>query len=164
MCIFIHPLLLSVTNIWTSFVGAVAKDFFTKSKLPIPELSHIWWVLTHTLSLFEPKKKKTVPDCILLFKVQTFHSEPHWSIVYTPFYSPAQFVQIHTVILMFPTYFFQGSWVMWTEMELSLSPSSAQPSTWLWRVRMATRCRRACLRPCGWGLWSRRRTSQTLPK
>lgn len=25
-----------------SFVGAIAKNFFTKSKLPIPELSHIW--------------------------------------------------------------------------------------------------------------------------
>ena len=26
----------------TLFLGAIAKNFFTKSKLPIPELSHIW--------------------------------------------------------------------------------------------------------------------------
>lgn len=28
-------------------LGTVAKNFFTKSKLPIPELSYIWWVPAH---------------------------------------------------------------------------------------------------------------------
>lgn len=31
-----------IYNLFTQIAGAVAKSFFTKSKLPIPELSHIW--------------------------------------------------------------------------------------------------------------------------
>ena len=34
--------LVRVNNSCLSPTGTVAKNFFTKSKLPIPELSHIW--------------------------------------------------------------------------------------------------------------------------
>lgn len=70
-------------------------------------------------------------------------------------------LQIRKRVLPFHS---SGSWVMWTEMERSRSPSSAQPFTWSWHARMVTHFQRASPRACGQGLSSRTRKNQRLQR
>lgn len=110
--------------------GSAAKEFFTKSKLPILELSHIWWVLSAFIWSFY-LRLNIRPKLPIIFLLKLHHSETVWCV-------------------------FEGSCQTSIKMERWPWTSSAPPFTWSWPERTATTSRRSCRRAScrSWSTWT----------